>query len=290
MSMSSECELLYDNWVEIFTKLIKEKYQASYPKFFDDKRIHKLAQENARYLTSVFTPTPMIYSTTYRQLNILYNFLQRFVSKEGKTDFEIKLISAMKDLMHGFESTPYLDEMLAANNKNREFSLMTRDDEPMLTEYFGDVYATTYKGSFEHLAQALRHRTLSYNMHLLPKPEFYVPPILSQHKELVEKWLNDCNSQVKQYPQGMLVSIDEKGTYENFILKMKERKCTFAQLEINNQTDATLSKYIDALETNHHPKAERLKLYAKGSRCTFPDYKCPSPCMFKDGVNGSREI
>lgn len=62
---------LYDKWVNIFEQEIKKMYPNGSSKFFDEngKKARKLAQENARYLISVFTPTNMVYSTSFRQLN-----------------------------------------------------------------------------------------------------------------------------------------------------------------------------------------------------------------------------
>ena len=49
-----------------------------------------------------------------------------------------------------------------------------------------------------------------------------------------------------------------------------------------------VNKYIN------NTKSEEIKNYLlnykKGARCTFPDYKCPSPCGFKEGVTLEREI
>ena len=96
--------------------------------------------------------------------------------------------------------------------------------------------------------------------------------------------------QVSVFPQGMLVNINEFGTMDWFIQKMKERKCSAAQLEINRQTNDTLEKYVKALKERNHPRAEELNRYTSGSRCTFHDYKCPTPCGWKDGIDESRMI
>jgi hypothetical protein len=80
------------------------------------------------------------------------------------------------------------------------------------------------------------------------------------------------------------------GTLDAFILKMKERKCTFAQLEINNITNDTLKKYEYALRMKIHPRAEEIIQYTKGSRCTFPDFKCTAPCGFALGIDETRKI
>ena len=71
---------------------------------------------------------------------------------------------------------------------------------------------------------------------------------------------------------------------------MKERKCTCAQLEINQQTNLILKKYVEELRAKNHPRAEELAQYTKGARCTFPEYNCPTPCGFKEGINETRLI
>ena len=123
----------------------------------------------------------------------------------------------------------------------------------------------------------------------LTENEYYVPPIIRDNDDLVAIWLSDIKS-IGNYPQGTLLKITEMGTLDNFILKMYERKCTFAQLEINQITSATLKKYENALRIKVHPRAEEMRNYLNGSRCTFPGYKCTSPCGFKLGVNETREI
>lgn len=80
------------------------------------------------------------------------------------------------------------------------------------------------------------------------------------------------------------------GKYEDFILKCKERLCSAAQLEIMQQTRATLLKYRDSLKLSNHPLAEDIVKYTKGARCTFPDYECPSDCKFKEGKLLTRRI
>ena len=53
------------------------------------------------------------------------------------------------------------------------------------------------------------------------------------------------------------------GTMDAFILKMKERKCTNAQLEINRVTVETQKKYEYALRMKIHPRAEEMMNYTK---------------------------
>ena len=120
--------------------------------------------------------------------------------------------------------------------------------------------------------------------------QYYVPPIIRDNEDLTRLWIDDIKSLGNIYPQATLLDVTEMGTLDNFILKMYERKCTFAQLEINQITSETLKKYENALRVKVHPRAEELRSYLKGSRCTFPGYKCASPCGFAVGVNETRMI
>ncbi|MBQ7798104.1 MAG: hypothetical protein IJ371_03175 [Clostridia bacterium] len=250
-----------------------------------------MAQENARYLISVFTPTSMVYTVSYQQLNYLTKMLANEYINPNSNAFITALKPTIKDFLDYMRfNCPYFDIDIAngVDNKNRKLSLIGSMIKP--EQYFGDVYSVSYEGTFAQLAQAQRHRTIDYNMTLLDEPKFYVPPIIRSSKELTTEWIKDCEKQTSVFPQGLLININEFGRLDWFIQKMKERKCTYAQLEIAQQTDLILKKYVEELRAKNHPRAEELALYTKGSRCTFPDYKCPSPCGFKEGINETRLI
>ena len=166
---------------------------------------------------------------------------------------------------------------LNADAKNRKFSLFS--ERKNRKEEFGENYCTTYLASFAELAQAQRHRTLSYEINFLEKPQFYVPPII-RGTDLEKEWIEDIRSLEKNFPQGMLVKITERGTVENFILKCTERLCGAAQLEIMEQTEETMKKYLEATKESNPEVYEYLLPYSKGARCTFPGFKCTSPCVF----------
>ena len=175
------------------------------------------------------------------------------------------------------------------NEKNRKFSLF-RDDIENTQGYFGDIYITSYYGTFAQFAQAQRHRTIDYSMNFKDDDKYFVPPIIKDVDSLVNEWLEDMNKVKNVFPQGKMVLIKESGTYENFILKCKERLCSCAQLEINNQTKETLINYKNYLKAINSPLYEDIIKYDKGARCTFPDYKCNSDCGFKDGKVLKRKI
>ena len=78
----------------------------------------------------------------------------------------------------------------------------------------------------------------------------------------------------------MLLQINERGTVENFVLKCTERLCGAAQVEIMEQTLDTMKKYLEATKETNKEVYEYLLPYSKGARCTFPSWKCDSPCVF----------
>ncbi len=279
-------EQLYNKWLEIFKVKIKD----SYGDFYNDGKIKKLAQENARYLVTVFMPTTMVYTTSLRQINYIVSWLKTYILEHNKENkFESKLSEAMAEFCHEIEKLNILDDGLLKNDKNRRISLFGENisDRPKI---YSDVYSTHYRGSLAQYAQAQRHRTLTYQFEFLPKAEYFIPPIIIDDDTLVNEWLYDMGRTCENYPQGLLVDIAERGTYENFILKCKERLCTAAQLEIMQQTRFTLLEYKKALENANDPLARDILKYTKGARCTFPDFTCRDNCGFKEGINLTRRI
>lgn len=282
---------LYDKWMEIFKDEISKKYKESNPVYFNDKKITKLAQENARYLTSVFTPTTMLYTFSYRQLNVMYSLINKEIERiklEENSPFYDKYSQSLQEFSNELAKLPYIDEKLF-DRKGRSLSLIDHRKTPIIKQY-GDVYQISYKASFAQLAQAQRHRTLDYKFRFCEE-EYYVPPIIKDNKTLALAWCNDCKSLANLFPQGLLLEVIESGTIDNLILKAKERKCAAAQLEIDNQTTSSIMEIYDELKKEKHPAAETLKPYAKkSSRCTFGDYTCTEPCGFKEGITGERII
>ena len=270
MNPSPRENVLYLKWIDIFKEEISKKYPE-----FDSKRVEKLAQENARYMISVFTPTTIMeYSVPFGQLNYIINWAKDFIEDDYKTGlFSIRLKGVFKEFL---DAMPDLEvDGLNSSVKGRSFSLLATRQRK---EEFGETYSTNYTATFAELAQAQRHRTLSYEMSIPAKASFFVPPIIKgTYLEL--DWINDINSLKDLFPQGMLVNINERGTIENFVLKCMERLCGAAQLEIMQQTHLTMEKYLQAVK-NDSELLNYLLPYSKGARCTFPGWKCESPCIF----------
>lgn len=274
---------LYNKWIEIFRIKITKEYGHIHNK----TKVTKLAQENARYLVSVFSSTKMIHTVPWVQLNRIVSFMQKYMQKENQTDFDVRLIDSFKQFIKCFEELNILDERAMSNRKDRDLSLFANSD---IETYFGTTYSVNYKGTFAQLAQAHRHRTIEYSMSLLDEKEYFIPPVLLDDSVLVKEWIDDISSVGYANPQGEMISINECGTYDKFILKTKERLCSDAQQEIMYQTKETLTQYKEYLEKTKNPLREDIEKYSKGARCTFQDYDCARDCKFSEGKKLTRKI
>ena len=277
MEPSEEEKNLYEKWIEIYKKEISKKYPN-----IEEKRVQKLAQENARYLISVFTPaTVMEYTVNFGQLNYIIHFFENYINNEEKNSkFDIKLKDVFKEFIKALPDLKI--DGLDADMKKRELSFFAKRKNRK--EEFGENYCTTYEASFAELAQAQRHRTLYYEVSLLETPKYYIPPVI-RNTNLEKEWIKDISSLEEYYPQGMLLKINERGTVENFVLKCTERICGAAQLEIMEQTIETMNKYLNYTKQTNEDVYNYLLPYSKGARCTFPGWKCKSPCVF--GAKGA---
>lgn len=270
MEPSEKEKALYEKWIDIYINEISEKYSN-----IDEKRVKKLAQENARYLISVFTPaTIMGYTTNFGQLNYIVHWFEDYIKNQNESNFSKKLKPVLKDFVDNMQDL--VVSQLNSNVKKRKLSIFSSRDRK---DEFGENYCVTYIASFAQLAQAQRHRTLSYEMKLLDKPQYYIPPII-RGTDLEKQWLKDISSLEENFPQGMLVKVNERGTVENFALKCTERLCGSAQLEIMEQTKIILDKYLEATKNINNDVYQYLLPYSTGARCTFPGWKCTSPCIF----------
>lgn len=275
---------LYDKWFEKFKIIIKKDYGHIH----NDSKIKTLAQENARYLVSVFASTKMIHTVPWIQLNRIISYMHDYTKKTNVNDFDARLIESFKEFIKCFEDLNVLDERAMSNRKSRSLSLFS--DEDVQEDEFGYTYAMNYDATFAQLAQAHRHRTLDYTMHLHDEKTYFVPPILEYYPELKEEWLHDIESVGYAFPQGEFVSVNEYGRYDKFILKAKERLCAAAQQEVMVQTKDNLTVYQEALEEANHPLASDIEKYTHGARCTFSDYECAKPCGFKEAITLERKI
>ena len=285
---------------------------------------YKLAQENARYMISVFTPTTMMYTISYRQLCLTYDYfvkLQENLENCDNTNFNARLLKEVNDFLKELERITneigkplsdnknqyirFLDSQVSgAYTKSEEgfkFNKFTDDEIKSRKTYLQgekdhvcDTYKLVYFGSLAMLAQAQRHRTLRYKMNLETAGEydFYIPEILKSIPELKQEWLSDIKKLADYIPQGTIVRITEQGLFEDFVLKCKERLCGRAQLEIMKSTVVNAHKFIankKELSYNNQKLLETI-IDEKGTlvpRCAFKDFKCSEGCSW--GKNGAFE-
>ena len=316
--ISPEELILYDKWKNIFQKLIDEKYGANRP-FFDEKgvRTTKLAQENARYMLSVFTPTNMVYTTSFRQLNYLAHWLRDELNNPDSNRFYAGVKNEMLEFINYVKDQNLYAENLE-DHKDRSLSLF--GPGVLGEDLTSERYTLNYYTSFASLAQAHRHRTIHYRINEYrfnnEPAKYFLPPILINYGDqgLIDEWFIDIQSVEERLPQGKLVNVVENGDTNDFILKAKERECSEAQWEImdltrryskrfsaalNNEIERANSKVnflsglnkedlLNTIESIEEKKALFDKL-STGARCTA-GYKCTRPCGFKEGINLERDI
>jgi len=207
---------LYQKWLEILRIKIKEQYG----NVFSDSKIEKLALETARNFLPSLIPTQMIYTTSLRQINNLAAWMLEYiddVEHRNATDTERQLAFAMKDFFNAIKPLGVLDSKLMSNEKHRRFSLFGTDLAKKEV-FFGDIYATSYKGSIAQFAETQRHRTLDNQMEILNEKEYFLPLIVADDQALTEEWFADMQKAAHILPQGELVQIYETGKYDDFIL------------------------------------------------------------------------
>ena len=74
---------LYEKWLNIFKIRINEKY----PGFYSEFKTKILAQENARYMVTVFLPTTMVHSIEVRQLNYIVSWMYKYINNANYNDY-----------------------------------------------------------------------------------------------------------------------------------------------------------------------------------------------------------
>jgi hypothetical protein len=270
MRTTGEEKVIYDKWLGIFRKLIADKYPSIKPGV-----VKKLAQENARYFISVFTPaTTMGYTVDLRQINYILGWCERLCAEESDDPFMVQLkpwVQQLHDTLYGRFNIEGLRD-----GKDRKFSLFATRYR---REEIGENYSINYEGTFSELAQAQRHRTIDYEMMIpdLNACEFYVPPII-EDEELRAEYLADMEKLKDRYPQGMLIHINERSIIENYGLKCRERLCGAAQREICMQTRENLDVLISGeIESDCPEAAIELMWYGDKTKCQM-GYACNRPC------------
>lgn len=311
----------FDEYKYLKDELDKLKQDVTIPSY-------KLAQENARYMISVFTPTIMIYTMSDRQSQLVLDYMYKlkksleWINDEYTTGFITLLLDDVNEFITKFEIV--LGECKIHDTKNQYirfleaqhvgdvkiyFNKETNTRTPVLhkngvislsdrkKESIGDSYTLDYEGSLAMLAQDERHRTTRVQMFLQYAGQFgfYTPPIL-KGTNLEEEWKKDIESVSYCVPQGTIVKITEQGIFEDFVLKCKERLCGCAQLEIMQSTVDNLNKFIKHKDLLCKRNKDILDTITNNhyekvvTRCLFKDYNCTSPCMWGSSLGLDRLV
>lgn len=291
MTGNSEREVeLYDKWCKIIANLIERKYGDK----VDERTRTKLAQENSRYLLSVFIPTTMGYTTSIRQWNYIIDWCERFQDLDTPTNYFFReLKKYFKELGEKIKELLYVEEL--RDIKNRLGFDMILYDKDSVNNYpeedfvKGKLYCYHYKSTFAEFAQAHRHRTLSYRMIFTGVPTgFYTPSIIAA-TEYQDEWERDIWSLMDIIPNGSLVPVEEMGEVMYFFLKSMERNCGRAQLEIMQQNLKTAEFiYNNRLNLSPFIRNEIHKYYIDDKpKMKGQLLKCKEPCIW--GCNGSKK-
>lgn len=277
--------MLYNKWFEILYNIITKEYGD----VKKDREIKTLAKENARYMCSVFINTEMVHTIPFAQLNRIVCYMKDYLNKNNKNDFEERISKDFEMFIDRCDKLNILDERLQSNRKHRKLSIFGENLDKIPTNL--DVtYARNYIGSFAHYAQKERHRIDDVSFERNPLNGWYVPPILNNYPELVKQWLYDIETVTSEVPQGEKVTIHEESSFNKYIMYLKERDCSHPQKETFDLANEFKDEYYKTLKKKNHPYAKKLEPYMGRRRCGYPDYDCPKPCGFREGIIGSRRI
>ena len=292
MDPDTDVELeIYNKWREIFRSEI-----AKLDLGLTEKEMDKLALENARYMLSVFTPTSMGFTTTFRQYSYLSIWLEKLVNnlKSRPNLFNNKLIEPCSELSTYFKS---LTSQLVPDYKDGMLQFLPNQYGYKLEDsnHISDIYSITYYMSFAGLAQSQRHRTLHYELGFsgdIPgEYGAYIPKIIRSNEKLSSEWKTDFDKIKDKFPQCTLVKTLEQGRVYWFLMKSKERLCGRAQLEIQERTAETMRQIISNKSNLSKFSQLMLSNYTNDDtvvpKCKMHGYICHEPCKFgpEHGVN-----
>lgn len=309
---------LYNKWLRIIEEDITEKYLDLYIKTSRSEKmarstIHKLAQENARYMVSVFTPTTTTYTVPWIQINKIMSYMLKVIEnpldefEKRLVPYFVEFIDKMKELnvaitnkslyetfKDNAEELEFIkskhpnivenkdsEELIYNNTKDVELSLFaSRNKFSGINEenVYGPSISYNNYESFACLAHENRHRSIECEMLIPENFDFFVPPILTDEQK--EEWKKDMESVKDVFPQGQLLKVNRIMSLRA-ILKFvaQERACERAQLEIQKvYTDDIIPTVYKELKNTNEKLAEEVKPYVKKLRCGFPGYKCPGTC------------
>ena len=125
-----------------------------------------------------------------------------------------------------------------------------------IEEYYGDVYATSYKCSMVCLAELLNNKNVT-NKAKLVEGEYFIPSIIAENKDLGELWSSDLVA-LGNYPMATIVEVNEMSTLDEFIGRMNVINNSNDIAEVKECTKEIFKKYEYSLRLKMHSRAEEL--------------------------------
>lgn len=305
-------KLKYEKWLNIFQKILIEEYWDFFIKYNVSEKaaktsIKKIAQENARYMVTVFMPTTLTYRVPWAQINKIVLYMERFIADPNKTELQEMLIPYMKDFINQLKKLkviitkedaikicneldienlkfPQNNNYLYSNNKQIELSLFADKNKfsgIYQSNEFGTNFSYNFYPSFASFAQIHRHRSVDCEFIEDDNLEPYLPPLIEGKSDLEKTWFKDMAEVRRFYPQGQKVRANISGSQKNLLNFVgKERSCDLAQLETQHFFTHELipADYAYLLKTGQEEMAYQIEPYVLKLRCKYPDYNCPLQC------------
>ena len=308
MYSEGENKILYDKWFKKFYDLILE-YDPNIDNTKSGKQSDllrtKLAQENARYMLSIFEKsTTMGYTTSLRMWSYLVCWLKEYLDSVDEKKlydkmslFNQQVYKCINDLYLHLIHTDCFSRNIV-DTKGRKLDFLAKQVENGMEdviEIFSDAYTMKYRTSFANLAQEQRHRTIDYYMlfdgyttddkHGM----FYVPMLIRDNPDLTEEWLTDLYSVKDTFPNATLVDVVEMGTIQNFMLKCDERLCGRTMLETMMNVKTNLMRLERSFNKSphmmkcieRHMRDGEIIMKCGNIRCNEPCYWGPSKSKTK---------
>lgn len=234
----------YEKWESNLRKCLAEKY-----KDIEKSELHRMVRRTAGYGISIFAPTvTMVYSVNWGQLNRTLCRMKKDIQLYGRAEatdgFRSRLVPVMKEFVQKME--PYCVGDID-DEEQQNLALFAR--RRRVNEY-GENYCTVYDASLACLAYSLFNRKASYEMIFSGTNKFYVPEVVAKDGILKSEWESDMAEIASHYPRGLMVTVQERGTIEDF-----ERACAAclnnsAHPETKERMTENLRSYVNSASAN----------------------------------------
>lgn len=257
------------------------------------RKIRQIARENARYVTGLGTKTNICYGVSIRQLNYICGWAEDFLNKKDLNVYEELVYADMSDFVNQISAleingVKIINDLLKKDPYGRKFNLF--GDFEKKPEYYGTAYEVYYPSSSTAFAQLQRHRSINYKIDNPDKQteiSYYVPDHIKAIDGLEGEWLDKIDS-LRNVPQARLLDVQETGTYEAIINRLKERACNLAQEETRKISCEVAHRVFTGMQSYDAELSQSLcDTYLNKNRCFFADYercKCDNPCKKSDAI------